>query len=141
MNNDNRRSWGCSPRVLLHLKQIYGLTIAWGKAVILNMTKIKNIFEPYLTQELYSKVYFHHLAENRLTAEIQKVASPFHFISEHPAAILAILPRSSRSCRDTRDPAAIFRDSPRDHRNSCCLAINRHCFMNALCDRRSQGKG
>ena len=58
------------------------------------------------------RVYFHHLAENRL----EIVANPFHFISEHPAAIVAILPRSSRSCRDRRDPAAIVAILPR----SCC---------------------
>ena len=37
MNNDDKCSWDFSPRVLLHLKQIYGLTQTWGKAVILNM--------------------------------------------------------------------------------------------------------
>ena len=49
MNNDNKCSWDFSPGVLLHLKQIYRLTQAWGKAVILNMKKTLNIFEPYLT--------------------------------------------------------------------------------------------
>ena len=48
-----------------------------------------------------------------------------------PAAIVAILLRSSRSCCDRRDPAAIIE-------NTCCDAINSHCFFNPLSDRQSQ---
>ena len=76
------------------------------------MTKIKNIFEPYLTQGLYSRMYFHHLAENRL-----------------------------RSCRDPRDPAAILAILPRsccDNRNNRFAAIDRHYFLVQLCDCGSQ---
>ena len=48
MNNDNRCSWDCSPHVLLHLKQIDRLKKSRGKAVILTMKKMRNIFEPYM---------------------------------------------------------------------------------------------
>ena len=58
-------SWEFSPHVFLHLKQIYRLRKAWGKAVILN-TKEKNTFELYMTYGLYSGVYSHHFGENRL---------------------------------------------------------------------------
>ena len=49
MNNDNRRSWNISPHILLHLKRIYRLKKTRGGAVVLNMKKMKNMFEPYLT--------------------------------------------------------------------------------------------
>ena len=49
MNNDNRRSWNVSPHILLPLKRIYRLKKSRGNVVILNMKKIKNMYEPYLT--------------------------------------------------------------------------------------------
>ena len=65
MNYYNMHSWDSSPHVILHLKQIYRLKKAWGKTDSQHEGE-KNILEPYMTYGLYSGVYPHHFAENRL---------------------------------------------------------------------------
>ena len=76
--------------------------------MILNTKKIKNKFEPYLTERMYSRVYSHHFAENHLkigTINSRDIKKSCIGISEYPPVLAAILSRLPRFCRD---PAAIL---------------------------------
>ena len=133
MNNDNRWSWDCSPHVLLHLKQIYGLTKAWGKAVILNMKKNKIylslIWHKDCTQECISIILLKTVCKSdHKQPRYKKSCNPISFHLRTP-------------CCDPRDPAAILPRSSRpcrDNHNTCFLAINRHCFLDGHSDPWSQ---